>query len=435
MRPVEYVEEYFERVEIDYDKCRGCNFCLDKCYSPDFCTGCLACYYACPNQARYIVRRLEKRKLVTIYVEDAAYKVPEGITVLEALRRVGLSLNPPGKHNPSVACRTGGCWACAVLIDGKVERACITPVRDGMKISLDVRGVEPRRIVHGPSPHTVGGKATPWYEVDYVRYVEVAIWVAGCNLRCPQCQNYAITYENRERPLTPEEAARLVLAMWDAYRTPGVAISGGEPTLNRSWLVKYFQILSSKLPEKVRRHLDSNGTLLTPDYIDELIEAGCNNIGVEPKCVQPETYMKITGISDRDLALKYLNTAWRAIEYICERYLDKVYLGVGLVYNPKLISLDEVAEAGRKIASINPDIQVVVLDYFPAFRRRDLTRPSVREMLKVKKILEDQGLRCVIVQTKIGHVGPGNRRVTVVDLERYLEKESVYERELTYEDL
>ena len=55
-------------------------------------------------------------------------------------------------------------------------------------------GREPLRIVHGPEPHTVGGKATPWSEKRKGRYIEVAIWVAGCNLRCPQCQNFHVTY-------------------------------------------------------------------------------------------------------------------------------------------------------------------------------------------------------------------------------------------------
>jgi pyruvate formate lyase activating enzyme len=32
----------------------------------------------------------------------------------------------------------------------------------------------------------------------------------------------------------------------------------------------------------------------------------------------------------------------------------------------------------------------------------------VEEMLKVKKILEERGLKTVIVQTSIGHFGPAN---------------------------
>jgi pyruvate formate lyase activating enzyme len=149
----------------------------------------------------------------------------------------------------------------------------------------------------------------------------------------------------------------------------------------------------------------------SPDYVDELVEAGCNNIGIEPKCVRVETYMRITGIRDRELAENYLSTAWRAVEYVYGNYRDRVYLGVGLVYNRALVSMEEIAEAGDRIASIDPNIQVTVLDYFPTFRRRWLRRPSLSEMLEVKRVLEERGLRTVIVQTELGHVGPGDRRL------------------------
>jgi len=96
---------------------------------------------------------------------------------------------------------------------------------------------------------------------------------------------------------------------------------------------------------------------------------------------------------------------------VYSKYQGKVYLGVGLVYNRELVSLEEIAEAGDRIASIDPTIQVTVLDYFPTFRRRQLRRPSLSEMLEVKRVLEERGLGTVIVQTEWGHVGPGSRKL------------------------
>ena len=347
-------------VEVDANKCTGCDFCIytTKCYSPDACIGCLACYFACPYQARKVECLSIDVENVKIYVDNVEYMVPSGISVKEALKLVGFKFAPPGSKGVSTSCNTGGCWSCALIINGKLERTCITPVRDNMRIETNIENVEPLRIVHGPEPHMVGGKATPWWQINYVDYVEAAIWVAGCNLRCPQCQNYHVTYDNTTKPLTPREAAEMIVLMivlcHKTYNTKGVAISGGEPTLNRRWLIEFFKEVRRMVNDKVRRHLDSNGTLLTPDYIDEIVEAGCNNIGVEPKCINVGTYMKITGIQDRDIALKYLETAWKAIEYINEKYLDNVYLGVGLVYNKELISLDEIAEACLLYTSPSP---------------------------------------------------------------------------------
>jgi len=346
---------------------------------------------------------------VTITVNGVKVQVPSRISLAEALRIAGYEFDKPGSRKPSLACKTGGCWSCAVLVNGNLERSCIVPVQGGIVVETDVESRRPLRIVHGPEPHLVGGKGTPWWEVDYVNYVEAAIWVAGCNLRCPQCQNYHVTYDNATPPLKPDEAAKLVVECHREYSTRGIAVSGGEPAINRKWLVEFFQQVSKRTPPSVRKHLDSNGTVLTPDYVDELVEAGCNNIGVEPKCVKIETYMKITGLIDRELASEYLNNAWRIIEYIYSNYGSRVYLGVGLVYNVDLVTLDEIEEAGDKLYSIDPSIQVTVLDYFPAFRRTNIRRPSVDEMLRVKKALEERGLKTVVVQTARGHVGPGNR--------------------------
>jgi len=134
--------------------------------------------------------------------------------------------------------------------------------------------------------------------------------------------------------------------------------------------------------------------------------AGVTDIGVEPKGVHPETFMRISGIADRALAQRYLQTAWDAIVYIAERYRGRVFLGVGLPYNSALIGLEEVREFGRCLAAIGPEIQLCVLDYFPTFRRRDLRRPSPGEMLQVKRVLEGTGLHTVMVQTAVGHLGP-----------------------------
>lgn len=406
-------------VRVDSSKCRNCGFCryVNTCYSPRECTGCLSCYWACPYSARYTVEKNVEERSVEIVVNGVKARVPAPATVAEALRYLGFELGKPGSRKTSLSCKTGGCWSCAVVINGALERSCIMPVREGMRIDTDTGNFIPLRIVHGPEPHVVGGKATPWWEVDYVHYVEAAVWVAGCNLRCPQCQNYHVTYDNVTTPLSPMKAAELLVACHRRYSTRGVAVSGGEPTINRKWLVEFFREVSRRVGPRVRRHLDSNGTVLTPDYVDELVDAGCNNIGVEPKCLRADTYMKVTGILDREVAVEYLNTAWRAIQYIYEYYGDRVYLGVGLVYNSDLVTLEEIREAGSKIASIDPRIQVTVLDYFPSFRRTNMRRPSAREMLLVKRALEEQGLKTVIVQTEHGHLGPGDRNMRLVEYE------------------
>jgi len=369
----------------------------------------LACFQGCPYQARELVEDESPRKTIRIQVDGQGFEVAEGITVKRALEMAGLSFGlSPGEGDIQAPCRTGGCYTCLILADGKAVRSCVSPVREGMVIQTSLpEDFTPLRIVHGPQPHSVGGKATPWWLKAKGRYIEVAIWAAGCNLRCPQCQNFTTTYDGRSAPLSPRQAAERVTRARRRYGVDRMAISGGEPTLNRAWLVQYFRELKALNPDPdARLHLDSNGTLLTRDYIDELIDAGVTDIGIEPKGLYPETFTRITGLEEEALARRYLETAWSAIEYVASNYRDRVFLGVGLPYNKALISLEEVRGFGRRLASIDPGLQLCVLDYFPTFRRRDIERPHPGEMLAVKRVLEQAGLKAVVVQTTIGHIGP-----------------------------
>lgn len=398
------------KVFTDEALCEKCGFCrtVNRCVNPK-CVGCLSCYSACPYEAKKIIRDEDgEEQIIEITVDGAQYSVPKNITVKDALKLIGYDVGIyPDEGRIQAPCGLGGCWACIVIADGKPIRSCVTGVKDGMLIETDTGLTPPLRIIHGPEPHTVGGKATPWTEGKGTRYVEVALWAAGCNLRCRSCQNYGVTYDNSSEPLTPREAARRLTYYRRLYNVNGLAISGGEPTLNKRWLLEYFKELRRLNPDrKARLHLDSNGTLLTPPYIDDLIEAGANNIGVEPKGIRLETFMNISGIKDENVAERYLKTSWNAIKYLADKYRDRVYIGVGVPYNSAFMSFNEIFEIGEKIASIDPSLQVCVLDYFPAFRRREIKRPDYKEMLRVKEILNGLGLKYVIVQTSLGHIGP-----------------------------
>jgi pyruvate formate lyase activating enzyme len=62
---------------------------------------------------------------------------------------------------------------------------------------------------------------------------------------------------------------------------------------------------------------------------------------------------------------------------------------------------------GKRIANIDPTVQVCVLNYRPEFRGRNNTQPSFDEMVRVWKALNEVGRRTVICQTEFGHIGPG----------------------------
>ncbi|MEM3398295.1 MAG: 4Fe-4S binding protein [Nitrososphaerota archaeon] len=117
-------------VEVDEESCKSCRFCIDvsRCMSPSQCIGCLSCYWSCPYNARKIKFLELEEKNVSIWVEDRVYLVPYPSTLKEALENIGIAFGKNGSRNLSSPCNLGGCWACSVIVDEKLERTCITPV-------------------------------------------------------------------------------------------------------------------------------------------------------------------------------------------------------------------------------------------------------------------------------------------------------------------
>jgi pyruvate formate lyase activating enzyme len=159
-------------------------------------------------------------------------------------------------------------------------------------------------------------------------------------------------------------------------------------------------------------HLDTNATVLTSDYIDALVEAGVTDVGPDLKSARLETFQTITGIKDSTLAKKHWTTAWNAVRHLADEYYpEKVFMGVGLPFNPAFYPSTEAMQAelhewGTRVVDIDDRIQVTILDYRPEFRRHDIERPSTGEMLDVKALLEGLGLRTVLAQTAFGHLAP-----------------------------
>jgi pyruvate formate lyase activating enzyme len=346
---------------------------------------------------------------VSIELDGVSLEVQAGITVKKALEFNGYKVSKyPEPASLFTPCETGGCWSCAVEVNGQPQRACVTSVSDGQNIKTVLPdNYVPRRIVTGFSGHAVGGVGTPWWLKSGGGYIETACFAAGCNFRCPQCQNWDITYQSQGKPLSPREAAERMTEARDKFGVDRMAISGGESTLNRRWLLEYVRELKQLNSDaKARIHVDTNGSILTKDYIDELVEAGMTDVGPDLKGFHLESFMRITGMEDQDLAERYHSTAWEAVRYLIEEYKDRVFIGVGIPYNRKLISVQEIGMMGEKLSKIDPELQVCVLDYRPEFKKLNLVKPSYDEMVEIHEVLSGKGLKTVVCQTKYGHIGP-----------------------------
>ncbi|MDO8785796.1 MAG: hypothetical protein Q7J12_06210, partial [Syntrophales bacterium] len=101
----------------------------------------------------------------------------------------------------------------------------------------------------------------------------------------------------------------------------------------------------------------------------------------------------------------YKDTAWEAVKYLTNNYHEKVFVGVGIPYNRGFTSPSEISRMGQRLLEIDPSLQVTVLNYRGEFRS-SIVKPKDVEMMAIRDILRDMGLKTVIVQTTAGNIGP-----------------------------
>ena len=376
-------------IAVRNENCLKCNFCyqyIDCALSRTGCIGCGACIKGCPQGAIQLEPRREPGSKIQFSLDGKPCTVMGPLSVRDALLELGPTSDndpPLAKENNHILCSTGSCWSCGVLIDGRIAPSCITPLEEGMQIVTDpvaIDRVEPRRIVTlmRPAPH-----------------YHPSIFTHGCNYHCDLCHNWNLTFSNTGHALNPvETAARLNLNLEEDH---WVGISGGEPTLNRKWLLETVRAIRQAAPD-IRIQLDTNASVLIPEYIDELVESGITDISPDLKATRLKTFMKVCGLNSEKRAKRYLETSWQAVRYLNATYSDQVFMAVSVPCHPRTHSMDELEETAQTIASINPEIPVTLIEYQPAFRLRDWPFVSQKGMEQVRKIFETAGLHKVIIQ-------------------------------------
>lgn len=388
------------QIAVRNDNCIHCGFCTQYIDCPagiDDCIGCGACVTACPQRARSLKvvavgkasDQAEKINLYKFEVNGQPQQLQGPIAVSKALEQLGFipdgeSTSVSGGTNTADACGTGGCWNCAVLIDGRQTRGCVTTLGSGMKIetrSTALKEVAPNRVVTvmRPAPHG-----------------HPSIFTHGCNYRCDLCHNWDLTFSSTASSLTPAQVvAQLALR-------PGkdrwIGISGGEPTINRPWLVDTVQQLRRRSAPGSRIQLDTNASLLTPDYIDELIAAGVTDVSPDFKAFEIKTFMALSGVHDKKQATRYMRTGWQAIEYLHARYADQIFMAVSIPCHPRLHTRSELEAMAAALAGLNPDIPVTLTELQPAFRNRHWAHVSQKTMEEAAGFLENKGLRRILIQ-------------------------------------
>ena len=131
--------------------------------------------------------------------------------------------------------------------------------------------------------------------LDYPGKVACTVFTGGCNLRCPFCHNAPLVLPERiEGDPNGEETVLAFLRKRQGI-LDGVAITGGEPLLQKD-MASFLEKIRA-LGYKIK--LDTNGSF--PDKLKELVEAGLvDRVAMDIKNA-PELYGKTTGVPGLDL--------------------------------------------------------------------------------------------------------------------------------------
>ncbi len=187
----------------------------------------------------------------------------------------------------------------------------------------------------------------------------------GCCLRCLFCWSWHIIVqpEKTGRFYSPEEVARNLISIARKKGFQRIRISGNEPTLHRSHLLKILQLI----PQEIQFVLETNGILIghDPSYSQDLSRFNNLSVRVSLKGACPENFSRLTGAKPEgfDLQLK-------ALESLVEAGVD-CFPAVMANFSTQ----DELQRLRQRLKEIRPD--------FADFEEEELILyPFVKENLQ-----------------------------------------------------
>lgn len=119
--------------------------------------------------------------------------------------------------------------------------------------------------------------------------VRLVVFMAGCKLRCLYCHNPETWTDKNSSEISPEEIVEKFKKYSNYYgETGGVTFSGGEPLLQKEFLLETIKLLKS---EGVHVAIDTAGVADKYDTILNLVDL----VILDVKAIDKDEYKFITG--------------------------------------------------------------------------------------------------------------------------------------------
>ncbi len=132
--------------------------------------------------------------------------------------------------------------------------------------------------------------------LDFPEHTACTVFTQSCNFRCPFCHNASLVLSERQsEPFMSEEEFFSFLESRKGI-LEGVAVTGGEPTLQKD-LAGFLRKIKA-LGFKVK--LDTNG--YAPTVLEKLLDEGLIDHAAMDIKSAPDTYAKVSGVKNLDIS-------------------------------------------------------------------------------------------------------------------------------------
>ncbi|MGQ9645572.1 MAG: radical SAM protein [Thermodesulfobacteriota bacterium] len=167
----------------------------------------------------------------------------------------------------------------------------------------------------------------------------------GCCLRCLFCWSWRVIGQPEKvgRFYFPEEVVRNLLSIARKRGFHQIRISGNEPTLHRSHLLKVLELI----PGELHFILETNGILIghDPSYAEDLSRFKNLYVRVSLKGACREDFTRLTGAKSEGFALQL-----KALENLVEAGIDCFPAVMANFSSP-----EEIQSLRNRLKSIRPD--------------------------------------------------------------------------------
>jgi pyruvate formate lyase activating enzyme len=128
--------------------------------------------------------------------------------------------------------------------------------------------------------------------------VRIVAWLAGCQFRCVYCHNPDTWKINNGIPVTLSRAVEEIQKYRHSLQTMkgGLTISGGEPLVQRRFVIKVFAATKAK---GIHTALDTNG-YLGHQLSDEDL-ASVDLVLLDLKAMTPDLHRRLTGMDNQPI--------------------------------------------------------------------------------------------------------------------------------------